>query len=333
MIKMFNIPSYTIKTSAFKNLLHDEIVHGFEQSIAFYVNAHFAVSFNSATSAIFLLFSYLKKSMGLNRVGIPVTMPPVVANALINAGIQVDFKDEWKWVGYDYIMYEDEYVCIVDSAQKIEEKQFDKLKKNNKTQVIIYSFYPTKPIGSCDGGMIVTNNSKLASDLRSLANNGICEDTNESWHQQYGFIGHKMYMNSISAYIASENFKKLEEKYHKLDKISRIYDEEFDHYPRLHNRLPRHLYRVSLSYHFSSNNEDEIPKIIKSQKSNIAFGRHYKPLCQIPVYGKEWMNYYQSRGAYNSIITIPFHENLTEKEIKTVVNFIKQIRLKQRDDF
>ena len=54
MINLFNINNHIIDTSKFSNLLHDSIVEDFENSIASYVGAKYAVSFNSATSAIFL---------------------------------------------------------------------------------------------------------------------------------------------------------------------------------------------------------------------------------------------------------------------------------------
>ena len=57
MIQLFNINNYILDTSKYSNLLHDNIVTEFEETISEYVGAKYAVSFNSATSAIFLLLS------------------------------------------------------------------------------------------------------------------------------------------------------------------------------------------------------------------------------------------------------------------------------------
>ena len=54
MIPLFNINNYKIDTSNFSHLLHDKVVTEFEKNFAEYVGAKYAVSFNSATNAIFL---------------------------------------------------------------------------------------------------------------------------------------------------------------------------------------------------------------------------------------------------------------------------------------
>ena len=78
MINLFNINNYQINTSDYSNFLHDNKVTEFEEKIADYVGAKYAVSFNSATSAIFLLF--LGKKI---NVKVPSILPPVVVNSII----------------------------------------------------------------------------------------------------------------------------------------------------------------------------------------------------------------------------------------------------------
>ena len=84
MINLFHINDHTIDTSRYSNLLHDQIVTEFEDTIKDYVGAKYAVSFNSATSAIFL--SLVNKSI---VVDIPSMIPPVVLNAIITSGLVV----------------------------------------------------------------------------------------------------------------------------------------------------------------------------------------------------------------------------------------------------
>ena len=81
MISLFHINTHVIDTSIYSNLLHDKIVEEFENQIASYVGAKYAVSFNSATTAIFL--SLLGKN---TTVTAPSMIPPVVLNAIITSG-------------------------------------------------------------------------------------------------------------------------------------------------------------------------------------------------------------------------------------------------------
>ena len=159
MINLFNINNHIIDTSKYSNLLHDGIVTEFEKTIADYVGAKYAVSFSSATNAIFLALLN-KKTI----ITVPSMIPPVVLNAIITSGNSHNFRDDVNWVGDSYILHDFGNYKIVDSAQKVEENQFKK--ECNDNDLMVFSFYPTKPIGSCDGGMIVSNDLDKIIELR-----------------------------------------------------------------------------------------------------------------------------------------------------------------------
>ncbi len=122
MIQLFNINNYTIDTSKYNNLLHDKVVTEFEETIANYVGAKYAVSFNSATSAIFLLLSQYKDL----TIKVPSMIPPVVLNAIITSGNKYEFYDDVNWVGDSYVLHKFDDYKVVDSAQKLEKDQFKK---------------------------------------------------------------------------------------------------------------------------------------------------------------------------------------------------------------
>ena len=149
MINLFHVPSHNIDTSNFSNLLHDDIVKRFEDKFCEYVGAKYACSVSSATNAIFL--AMLKKQQ---TVSLPSVIPPVVCNAIITSGNKINFVDNVDWIGDSYVLHTFSDYKIVDSAQKVEKGQYSN-EANNK-DLMIFSFYPTKPIGSCDGGIIVS---------------------------------------------------------------------------------------------------------------------------------------------------------------------------------
>ena len=150
MINLFQLDNYNIDTSMFSNLLHDKIVTEFEESFASYVGAKYSCTINSATNAIFLLF--------LNRnitVNVPSMIPPVVLNALITSGNKINFIDDTNWVGGSYILHDFGDYKVIDSAQRVDKDQFKN--EANPNDIMFFSHYPTKPVGSCDGGTIVSN--------------------------------------------------------------------------------------------------------------------------------------------------------------------------------
>jgi dTDP-4-amino-4,6-dideoxygalactose transaminase len=304
MIPLFNINNYTIDTNIFSNLLHDKIVDEFENKIAEYVGAKYAVSFNSATNAIFLVLQNKKE-----KIKIPSILPPVVVNSIINSGNDYIFYDDVDWVGNSYILHDFEDYKIVDSAQKIEKNQF----KNecNDMDLMLFSFYPTKPIGSCDGGIIVSNDLNKIIKLKEYALNGMSYADN-NWERKINFPGYKMYMNSLQAYIAMKNFEKYEEKLEKLNFIRNYYNKKLNI-----NNTSNHLYRIHVD------NRDNCIKYLNDKK--IISGIHYHALHLNSVYKKDNLVLKKSEYEHCHTLSIPFNEKLTINEIDYIIEKIFEI--------
>lgn len=302
MINLFHIPNHQIDTARFSNLLHDKTVGMFEQRIADYVGAKYAVGVNSATNAIFLIF--LNKGLTVN---IPSMIPPVVANGIITSGNKVNFVDDTEWVGSSYILHDFGDYKVIDSAQEIYRNQFKE--EANDGDLMFFSFYPTKPIGSCDGGMIVSNDKKKIEWFREAVMNGMTFSEN-NWDRKIKFPGYKMYLNSIQAYIANENFDLLEAKKVRLREIREKYNNDLG----LSN-TSEHLYRIEAL------NRDELASIMKD--NGIVTGIHYDALHLNPVYdGKSTLP--DSERKSGLTLSIPFHEQLSDQDIEKVIKTVKQ---------
>ena len=197
MINLFNINNYKVDTSQFNNHLHGSIVQDFEKSFAKYVGAKYACSVSSATNAIFLVFEGTQE-----KVIIPSMLPPVVNNALLKAGCSIEYEDNVEWVGDSYKLHEFTNYKVIDSAQKVKKNQF-KIEANSE-DLMIFSFYPTKPVGSMDGGIIVSDDYDKIKYYKEATINGMSFSKN-NWERKIKFPGWKMYMNSVQAYVAMEN--------------------------------------------------------------------------------------------------------------------------------
>jgi perosamine synthetase len=304
MIGLFNVNNYTINTSDYSNLLHDKIVTEFENTIANYVGAKYAVSFNSATSAIFLLFSQYKNI----TVKVPSMIPPVVLNAIITSGNKYEFTDDVTWIGNSYLLHEfTNSFKVIDSAQKLEKNQFKNECGSN--DLMIFSFYPTKPVGSCDGGMIVSDDFEKISYLREIALNGMSQSLN-NWERTIKFPGYKMYMNSIQCDIALKNFNIYEKKLNKLEKIREIYNSELNYY-----NTSNHLYRIEIE-----KRNEFIDYMIQN---DVLCGIHYDAMHLHNVYKLNDSFCPMSEIKSKQTVSIPFHEGLTNKDIFNIIKLIK----------
>jgi dTDP-4-amino-4,6-dideoxygalactose transaminase len=227
-------------------------------------------------------------------------MTPVVLNAIITSGNTCEFVDNVDWVGNSYILHDFGDYKIVDSAQKLEKNQFNQ--ECNPQDLLIFSFYPTKPVGSVDGGLIVSNDLDKINYLKELSFNGMSFAKN-AWERKTKFPGYKMYMNSIQCDIALRNFNLYENKIKRLAEIRDLYNSKLGY-----KNTSNHLYRINLK------NRDSFLNYMKN--NNVNCGIHYKAL-----HDKEYL----PKSNFESIntISLPFHEKLSDFEINYIINLIK----------
>jgi len=304
MIQLFKVGNHNIDTSKFSNLLHDNVVEEFEKTIADYVGAKYACSINSATNAIFL--SMLNKNV---TVDLPSMIPPVVANAILTSGNKINFIDVVDWVGDSYVLHKFDDYKIVDSAQKLEENQFEK--ECNPEDLMFFSFYPTKPLGGSDGGMIVTDDYEKYRWFKSAVLNGMSY-ANNNWERKISFPGYKMYMNSIQAQICLNNFKTFEEKMTSLSFLSNIYNKELGY-----NNFSQHLYRIEVT--------DNQKFISKMKENNIVCGIHYSALHLNSVYNNGIkFDCDKSEKIQSKTVSLPMNEDLKDNDIFYIINKVKE---------
>ncbi len=308
MIQLFNINNHKIDTSKFSNLLHDDIVVKFEKQIAEYVGAKYACAVNSATNAIFLIFTmeyFLKPRV----IKIPSMIPPVVANALITSNNKVEFTDDVKWVGNSYTLYKFRTYKVIDSAQKLERNQFRKECKPD--DLMIFSHYPTKPLGGADGGLIVTDDYKKYKWFKEAVLNGMTYSEN-NWERGISFPGFKMYMNSIQAQILMNNFKNFKKKINTLGNLVDIYNRELGY-----ENKSNHLYRIEVL--------DNEKFINKMKKAGIVCGIHYPALHLNSIYNEGVkFDCPKSEKLQKRTVSLPMNENLSLYEMQYIIDKVKE---------
>ena len=119
------------------------VVKLFEQEVATYTNAPFAVAVDSCTNALFLCCTYLK----VNNVTIPKKTYLSVPQSIIHAGGKVSFEDcDWKGV------YQLKPYNIYDAAKRFTSNMYI------PQSYMCLSFHIKKHLKLGKGGMILTDN-------------------------------------------------------------------------------------------------------------------------------------------------------------------------------
>ena len=296
MIKLIHVDTdYRVDIASFSPLLTDPVVGILEETIADFTGAKYACAIHSASMAIFLSLVDKPKT----TVSVPAIIPPVVPNSILTAGHDISYYDDIDWVGSAYTLHKFEDYKIIDSADQFKNQA-------NDNDLMIFSFYPTKPVGSIDGGMVVSNDEDKIRHLKILSRYGTNLEEN-SWERRNILPGWKMYMNSVQAYIAMRNFQKLESKASRMDEVRQVYNDAFNL-----SHTSRHLYRLRV--------KDRSNFISKMNKLGIQCGIHYRSVHDVKCYkSKTDTSIPKSIKEGAETVSIPYHEKLTDEQIKFII--------------
>jgi dTDP-4-amino-4,6-dideoxygalactose transaminase len=203
----------------------------FEQAFKDFSTKKHNVAVNSASAAAFMIFAYLRESFGecdVYTTSLGFTSPSWAAKHFGHNVIFVDVDDDLLFDCDDYLKKSElpkwrystgrkkivmpvlyggvstipnwklrgDEIVVIDAAHcPTPTLQGD---------FVFFSFHPTKPICSSDGGMISTDNDLAAEYFRNYRNFGRVNKLNSYDIVQEGF---KFYMNNLNATIALESLK------------------------------------------------------------------------------------------------------------------------------
>jgi perosamine synthetase len=221
---------------------------------------------------------------------------------------------------------------IEDSATALgAEFKKNKIGSHNKS-ISIFSLYANKIITTAEGGLISTNNNQLAKKIRTLISIGIDKTPWKRNHQKFTYKydlkypGYKFNFTDLQASIGIEQLKKLDKIISKRKKIRKKYNLYLDplvksKYISLfketsNTRSAEYIYTILIrNQNFSRD------KLIEHlNKKKISTSVHYIPAFCLTYYKKIFKknNLKNTNYAYKNIISIPFHNNLKENEIKYI---------------
>ncbi len=204
----------------------------------------------------------------------------------------------------------------------------------------VFSFHPVKIITTGEGGMITTNDDKLAEKIAMLRTHGITRDpnlmtnskdqvqNNGAWYYEQLDLGFNYRITDIQCALGLSQFKKLDKFISMRHDIAKKYNNSFldldivtpyqspDAYSALH------LYPIQVA---DASERKEVFEFLR--ENNIGVNVHY-----IPVY---WQPYYQKLGFkvglcpdaekyYARSISLPMYPKLINKQIEYVVEKIKE---------
>jgi dTDP-4-amino-4,6-dideoxygalactose transaminase len=206
-----------------------------------------------------------------------------------------------------------------------------------------FSFFANKNLATGEGGMIVTNDEKLAEPIRLMRSHGM---TTLSWDRYKGHSstydvvmpGYNYRINEIASAIGIEQLKKLERNNLKREKIVKLYIKKLGNIKGL--TIPFKDFNAKGSYGADSKPSYHLMPILLDKgisrekfmnylkENGIQTSIHYPPIHLFDYYRKQ-LKYKEGMLPKTEFVgqhevTLPLHPLMDEKDVNYIVKCIER---------
>lgn len=203
----------------------------------------------------------------------------------------------------------------------------------------VFSFHPVKPITTGEGGMITTNDPKLAQRMRIFRNHGITTDHRQrelqgSWFYEMVDLGYNYRLTDIQCALGISQLRKLPEWVKRRQMIAQHYNEAFAELPAIEPLKVRkevshayHLYMVKLNLANLRVTRAEVFKALRAE--GIGVNVHYIPVHLHPFYRKRFGTgpglCPVAEAAYERLITLPLFAAMSDQDVEDVIEAVRKV--------
>lgn len=341
----------------------------FESAFASAVGARHAVSFSSGTAALHGAAAVVGFRPGEEAITTPMTFC-ATANCLLYCGVSPVFAD----VESDTLLIDPEEIerkitprtralIVVDYAGQpaaledilnladrhglmVIEDACHALGAKSRGQLIgslstltAFSFHPVKHITTGEGGMVTTNDARLAEQLRHFRNHGINSDHRQreavgSWFYEMVDLGYNYRLTDLQCALGLSQLGKLQQGLARRKEIARQYDVALKELPALRPLAVRddiehayHLYVVQLDPERLRTSRAEVFAALRAE--GIGVNVHYIPVHLHPYYREHQGTAAglcpRAEAAYERILSLPMFSLMTDQDVRDVIEALHKV--------
>ncbi len=331
-------------------------VEQFEQAIAAYTGARYAVAVSNGTAALHAAMFALKIGPGDEVIVPPLTFA-ATANCVVYQGGTPVFAD----VSPDTLLLDPACVaakitprtkaiiavdyagqpCEYDALRSLAQSHglalvadachslgatYKGRRAGTLADLTAFSFHPVKPITTCEGGMITTDDPELARRMRMFRNHGITSDHRQraqsgTWFYEMTELGYNYRLSDVQCALGTSQLRKLETWICRRQEIARHYDAVFPSgvvrslFTRADVSHAYHLYVVNVAY-----NRDDL--ISELRQRGIGANVHYIPVHFHPYYHGQPGLCPVAEEAYRHIVSLPIFPQMTTADVSRVTTAV-----------
>ncbi len=195
----------------------------------------------------------------------------------------------------------------------------------------VFAFYPNKQITTGEGGMIVTNDDRIALLTRSMCNQG--RDPDAGW-LAHARLGYNYRMCDIQAAIGVEQMRRLDDILAARARVAEMYRTRLADEPRLAlQHVPDEVgiswfvFVVRLSDDYTQEQRDAI--LAKLRQKGIGCNNYFSPIHLQPFYRDELGcrpgDYPVTEALASRTIALPFYNRLGDADVEHVVRSLREL--------
>jgi UDP-4-amino-4,6-dideoxy-N-acetyl-beta-L-altrosamine transaminase len=206
------------------------------------------------------------------------------------------------------------------------------------SDLAVFSFHPVKMITTAEGGIITTNDEKLAKKIAMLRSHGIVrgadmpEPSDGDWHYQQTDMGFNFRMPDLLAALGLSQLKKIDDFLLTRRAIASRYDELLSDFSLIKPDISHvemcswHLYIVRIDGNLTQHKHAEIYRALHQQ--GVKVGLHYMPVYRHPFYRQRGCAQDQCPIAeqyYTTAFSLPIFYDLEPFDQQQVVEKLRMV--------
>lgn len=337
----------------------------FEQAVASYTGAKYAVAISNGTSALHAACFAAGIGRGDEVITTPLTFA-ASANCVLYCGgtpvfadvdpytynidpedIRKKITDKTKAIiavhlagqpcdmdEIHSIAQEHNLIVIEDGAHALGSVYKGK-KVGCLSDMTTFSFHPVKPITTGEGGMIMTDNEELYKRLVLFRSHGITRDEsmmtrNEGpWFYQQLDLGYNYRITDIQCALGCSQMRKLDKFLKRRRELAERYNNAFIECDNI--VTPYQLPDTQSGWHLyivQVKNHDRKQVFETFRDKGIGVNVHYIPVYMHPYYqehGYKDVHCANAEEIYSHIISLPLYPGLTDDQQDYVIDTLKQL--------
>ena len=340
----------------------------FEQKFKKFTKSKYAIGVSNATAALYLSL----KALGIKKndeVIVPDLTFVATANVVLQVGatpVLVDIDDETLNISTESIIKNisrktKAIIPVHLAGTPCDMQKIMKIARSNSLKVIedcahgigtsynkkhvgnfgnagCFSFYPTKNLTTIEGGMIITNDEKIADFIQLARNHGMSRSlmsrysSGKPWEYDIKDIGYNYRLDEIRSTLGISQLQKLTILNKKRLTAFLYYNKGLKNIPGLivpneknfrDNSCHLYIIRITADAKIS---RDRL--FYGLQKKGIGSSVHYKPLHKFTLFRKKGISRNSlsvSKRIYKEILSLPMYPQLPRSSQDYIIKSIKNI--------